>query len=117
MLAWASTGHGNAHTTYRPEQVRVLVFINRKYLPSRRHHLHLEHIVRREPVVRRHNGVATSRHVAPYPDRLASAANDNAAVLVSNFVDVEHLRPGSGGDGVAVYNLARSGELEVAFVV
>ena len=95
----------------------MLVFVNREYLPSGRHHLHLEHIVRREPVVRRHDRVATSRDVARYPDRLAPAANDEAAVFIGEIVEVEHLRPGPSGDGVPLYNLSRSGERELALVV
>ena len=87
----------------RPVQVGVPAGRRREQPAVGRHHLPLQHVVRREPVAARQRRVAAPLGVAPRrPDRRALAAHDDLPRAPRGRHDVEPLNAGAKLDGLAL---------------
>lgn len=89
----------------------MLVLIDGKNLPTGRHHLHLQYLVRSKAVRWRENRVASSGDETSSGDRLTTTTDDGSIDRIRSSVDVVHLssRANSdcctGDDGVAAIEL------------
>lgn len=89
------------YTAQSPKEVSVLPLICNENLPSWRDNLHLEHTIHRKAQRRRQDTMSSTSDITSHTDTLCSSTNDHRVVLIRQRVEIVHLCPAAGRDGVS----------------